>query len=109
MSEKDRCPNGNPDCECDLAHELALTEKIMRMIGGYSQDEHIAPCPFCLRDTMLNVAALLHVEAARLYAERPKKPLADAKRVMKDFSRAASHRLEAIIETTAATNAQNKH
>ncbi len=90
-------------------HEVALTEKIMRMIGGYTQDEHIAPCPLCLRDTMLNVAALLHVETARLYAATPEKPLADATRVMKEFTRVARDRLEAIIETTAATNAQNKH
>ena len=47
------------------------------MIGGYGQDEHIAPCPLCLRDTMLNVAALLHVEAAKLYAARPEEPPAD--------------------------------
>jgi hypothetical protein len=48
MSGQDRCPNGNPDCEFGLTHEVALTEKIMRMIAGYSQDEPYRPVPIVL-------------------------------------------------------------
>ena len=109
MSDEGSCPNGNPDCEFGLMHEVALTEKIMRMIGGYSQDEHIAPCPLCLRDTMLNVAALLHVEAAKLYAARPEEPRADAERLDEAFAKAACERLQAVIQADSARLAGQKH
>jgi hypothetical protein len=109
MSDEGSCPNGNPDCEFGLAHELALAEKIMRMIGGYSQDGHIAPCPRCLRDTMLAVAALLHLEAARLDAAKSGQLPITHERFDEAFAKAARERLQAIIQADSARLAGQKH
>jgi hypothetical protein len=105
MNEKDNCLG----CEFDLTHELALTEKIMRTIAGYNQQEHIEPCPVCTRDTMLAVAALLHLEAARLDPERAGKPRAWGKRLDEVFTKAARKRLKAVIEANVIRIARQKH
>jgi hypothetical protein len=109
MSERDRCPNGSVDCEFDLTHELALTEKIMRAIGRYCQDENIKPCPVCLRDTMLVVAALLHLEAAQLDRQRSGKPRVGGKRIDESFAKAARERLKATMEADVIRAARQKH
>jgi hypothetical protein len=104
MNEKDNCLG----CEFDITHELALTDKIMRTIGGYREDEDINPCPMCLRDTMLAVAALLHLEAARLYPETCK-PHAGSKHLDEAFAKAACDRLQAVIEADVIRVAGQKH
>ncbi len=109
MSNEHSCPNGSLNCEFSDAHELALSGKIMGVIGRFSQDEHIAPCPFCLRDTMLAVAALLHLEGGKIASAQPGKPPIDGKRASKEFTQAARQRLEAVIEADAARIAQSKN
>jgi hypothetical protein len=86
MNKKDNCLG----CEFDLTHELTLTAKIMRVIAGYNQEEHIKPCSVCMRNTMLAVAALLHLEAAKLDPEKAGKPRAWGKSFAEAFVKAAT-------------------
>jgi hypothetical protein len=109
MSDDGSCPNGSQDCHFDLTHEVALTKAIMRVIGRYSEEEHINLCPVCLRDTMLAVAALLHLEAARLDPEKPGKPPVAGKRSEEAFAKAARERLKAVIEADAIRAGRQKH
>jgi hypothetical protein len=99
MSNEASCPSGSPDCEFGDTHEMALTEKIMHMIGRYNDDAAITPCPECLRDTMLSMAALLQLEAARLDSANRGKPLIKGKRFDEQFAEAARDRMQAVIET----------
>ncbi len=66
MSEEDTCPNGRQDCDFAEQHELALAGKILRMIEGYTKANETYPCPKCLRNSMMAIAALLHIEAAKM-------------------------------------------
>ncbi len=51
--------------EASSKPDTALTEKILQLIGSHHQALEIAPAPASLRDTLLAVAALLHLEAAK--------------------------------------------
>ena len=66
MSEEDTCPNGHPDCDFAEKHELALAGKILRIIESYTKDNETYPCPKCLRNSMIAIAALLHLEAEKI-------------------------------------------
>ena len=48
------------------AADSDLVNEIMHLIGRYCATIQIVPCPVELRDTMLAVAALSHLEAARM-------------------------------------------
>jgi hypothetical protein len=43
-----------------------LVNEIMGLIGRYCEANGVVPCPVELRDTMLAVAALAHLEAGKL-------------------------------------------
>jgi len=43
-----------------------LVNEIMRVIWRYCEAIQVVPCPIELRDTMLAVAALSHLEAAKM-------------------------------------------
>jgi hypothetical protein len=105
MNKKDNCLG----CEFDITHELALTANIMRTIAGYNQDEDINPCPVCLRDTMLAVAALLHLEAAKLDPEKPTKSHFAGKSFAEAFIKAARDHLQAVIEADVIRSTSQKH
>jgi hypothetical protein len=64
------CPNGQHECDFEERHELALAGKILRMIEGYTKDHSTYPCPKCLRNSIMAIAALLHLEASKA-AEQP--------------------------------------
>jgi hypothetical protein len=66
MSEEDICPSGHPDCDFGEKHELALAGRILRMIESYTKDNDTYPCPKCLRNSMMAIAALLHLEAEKM-------------------------------------------
>ena len=38
-------------------HELALAGKILRMIESYTKDNETYPCPKCLRNSIIAIAA----------------------------------------------------
>ena len=109
LSDECNCPNDGNNCDFTTAHELALTKEIMGGIGRYRQDEHIDPCPLCLRDTMLAVAALLHLEAVTVARAKSRKTAVGGKRIIEEFTEAASERLEAVIGASPARVARSKH
>ena len=43
-----------------------LVNEIMSLIGRYCESNGVVPCPVELRDTMLAVAALAHLEAGKM-------------------------------------------
>ena len=102
MSEKDRCRNGNPDCGLDDKHELALASEIMRAIESYSEKEDIEICPLCLRDTLLAIAALLQLEAARIDSESTNKRRRRPKNPGTALAKAARNALENVTLAKAA-------
>jgi hypothetical protein len=53
--------------DTSLTYELTLVGKIIATIERYNGNSGIEACPSELRDIMLAVAGLLHLEAARLY------------------------------------------
>ena len=52
---------GVVDCDYSEVHELPLVQRIMRTIEQYNREQQAEPCPACLRDAMLTVAALMHL------------------------------------------------
>ena len=66
MSEQDNCLSGRDECDFAEKHELALAGKILRMIESYTKDHETYPCPKCLRNSIIAIAALLHLEAAKM-------------------------------------------
>jgi hypothetical protein len=109
MSEQDHCLKGGPNCKFGVADELALTEQIMREIKRYSRDKRVEPCPLCLRDTMLAVAALLHLEAANLPGEAEGSQARRDKQMRSKFKEAASRRLNAVVHASLSRTSQSQH
>jgi hypothetical protein len=65
-------------------YDLALAAKVMSLIQQYHEDEDIAPEPVSLRNTMLAVAALLHLESFDYYGEDARKTFAQVARAQLD-------------------------
>ncbi len=61
MSEQGDSTNNGGKSGC--GYDLVLAAKVMSLIQQYHQDKDIAPEPVSLRNTMLAVAALLHIES----------------------------------------------
>jgi hypothetical protein len=101
MSDEVSCLNGSEDCEFGDTHELGLVEQIMRNIALFQQDERINPCPICLRDSMLAVAALLHLEAAKINGGGSGHTTIEKHRVDEAFTEAARRRLNAVAQVVA--------
>ena len=97
MSEEEICPNGEPDCDFAEKHELALAGGILRMIEAYTKSNETYPCPKCLRNSIMAVAALLHIEAAKMDGDEsgqvsPELGFVDA------FADAARERMLSVME-----------
>ena len=71
MSEEETCPNGEISCDFAEKHELALAGGILRMIEAYTKNNETYPCPKCLRNSIMAVAALLHIEAEKMDGNEP--------------------------------------
>jgi hypothetical protein len=106
MKQEGSCANGSKDCDLSDMHELVLIEKIMRMIENYSKDKPIDPCPICLRNTMLAVAALLHLEAGKIDGEGLDQNAAKSTHFHSAFTEAARERLEAVLQIVASDATQ---
>jgi hypothetical protein len=100
MSEEDRRRNGNP--KFDDKHEQALVRELMHAIEDYSKKQDIDICPLCLRDTMLAVAALAHIEAARIDSESRNRPPPRAKKLGDTLAKAARTALQEVSSAKAA-------
>lgn len=94
MTDGEYCPGGGAECDYSEMHELTLVEKVMRTIEQYNREANADPCPACLRNAMLAVAALLHVEAARLCGARPEV-------LEEEFGEAAREKLQAVTQVIA--------
>ncbi|MGO9546410.1 MAG: hypothetical protein ACLPPF_16645 [Rhodomicrobium sp.] len=98
MNAQDRCPSSNTDCEFEDEHELALVLEVMRAIERYNKKEGSKPCPLCLRNTMLAVSALLHLEASSLGAASMRKSHTGDEHLGNAFAEAARERLEEVFQ-----------
>jgi hypothetical protein len=54
---------GRTACNCNTKNDVELVAKMMRAIEQHNESKAITPCPACLRDTMLLIAALAHFES----------------------------------------------
>jgi len=108
MSERNSWPASNEDCEFSSFHELVLTQKILEVIHRFSRDEQICPSPFSLRDTMLAVSALLHLEGVKIASAQIGHSV-NCRQANRRFTQAASERFEAVMEAAAVRAAQRKH
>jgi hypothetical protein len=104
MSTQEGCLYGDSECLFSDLDERTLTERVMDTIGSYMENSGLSACPRCLRDTMLNVAALLHLEGYK--SQDGVTVAADAEA---EFTRAASHRIEAVLEAVRAKGASRKN
>jgi hypothetical protein len=92
------CLIGSGSCDFGDQHELALVRAVMQTIKHYGEREHVEPCPKCLRDALLNVAALLHLEAAKIGVPSFGRSSVEAKGFDHDFAEVARARLEAVAD-----------
>ncbi len=106
MSEWNSSPAGNE--EFSNFHELMLTQKILDVIHRFNRDEQIAPSPLSLRDTMLAVSALLHLEGAKIAAVKIGHSI-NCVQANKAFTQAAGERFDAVLEAASVRAAQRKH
>jgi hypothetical protein len=104
MIKEESCPGGAEDCKYRDKHELMLVEEIMRTIEQYHKSNQADPCPACLRDTMLAVAALLHVQCG---ANSPHASRAECSE--SEFEAAALRRLRDVIEAASSIPNIFKH
>jgi hypothetical protein len=105
MIEEEDCPGGAEDCKYTARHELTLVEEIMRTIEQYHKIKQADPCPVCLRNTLLAVAALLHFQSGR----RGNFPGQAAKQDAAEFGEAALGRLRDVIEAANSIPNSFKH
>ncbi|MFY9642910.1 MAG: hypothetical protein WCD20_01310 [Rhodomicrobium sp.] len=95
MTDGENCPGGVVECDYSEMHELPLVGKVMRTIEKYNQEVNAEPCPSCLRDAMLAVAALLHLEATRLSGANS---LLGRGALEEEFGDAARERFHAVTQ-----------
>ncbi len=96
MIDGESCPGGGVECDYSEMHELPLVGKVMRTIEQYNKEVNADPCPSCLRGAMLAVAALLHLEAARLGGANSL--LSSSGALEEEFGEAARERLHAVTQ-----------
>jgi hypothetical protein len=99
MTYRESCLDGGVECNYSELHELALVEAVVRALEQYNKDQSTDPCPLCLRDAVLAVAALLHMEAVRL--DGASSLLVMPEGVEERFGDAARDKLRGIAEATA--------
>ena len=97
MSGQDGGADGGDNSGAGAEYDLALAEKIMRTIERYIQDEEINPDPLSLRNTMLAVAALLHLQSVEINGDA----------LQETFAEAASGQMEAVMQVAVALQRKN--
>jgi hypothetical protein len=108
MIDQKSCENGSQDCDFDRKHEQLLVGELMQTIERYSKKNKINSCPSCLRDTMLSIAALLHLEAAKAGTAKTGKQR-PGKRLGETFAKAARSQLESVRQTIIFKSSLGKH
>jgi hypothetical protein len=98
MSDRSGCTGL---CDLRARSDYGLVLKIMRTVEHHNRDEHIVPDPRSLRDTMLAVAALLHIEASKMGSANPLAAAGDGKQLREAFAGAACCQLETVADAAA--------
>ena len=84
-------------CDCDAQDDPVLVAKIMGVIEQHHKEKHITACPTCLRNTMLSVAALAHLESAmQLFVSAGRS--SSGQRLTEMFAEVAHERMEAMVD-----------
>jgi hypothetical protein len=97
VTDQDRAPHGGGDGGADNRYDPKLAARILSAIADYNRDHETAPSPGPLRDTMLAVAALLHLDATRAAHAFP-----TYEAVFEAFADGARDQLRAVIEAKSA-------
>jgi hypothetical protein len=98
MSDRSGCTHL---CNLNARSDYGLVLKIMGTVEHHNSDEHIVPDPRSLRDTMLAVAALLHVEAIKMDEANSHVVEKVRERLHEAFGSAACRQLDAVVEAAA--------
>lgn len=101
MSEQDRCPSGSPDCDFAEAHELGLATRLTQMIENYSQVNRTYPCPKCLRNLIIAIAARLHLEAIKIDKKASVQNCSRSTNFAEAFAEAARERMLLVMAAVA--------
>ena len=83
-----------------VTHKLALAQEIMGVIERYNDTNSIPHRPCEIRDTLLSVAGLLHLEHAKIVSGS-----FDSVKLRKTFAEASLVQYDAALETSAAITA----
>jgi hypothetical protein len=98
MREQKKYSNDNLlTCDCDAQEDPVLVAKIMGLIEQHHKEKHITACPICLRNIMLSVAALAHLESVMQLFVSGEIPCL-GQRLTKMFAEVAHDRMEAMVD-----------
>jgi hypothetical protein len=79
--------------DADFApYDPILVKRVMAVIEDYVREKNALPSPAPLRDTMLAVAAVLHIDAVRTGGA------GDYESIVEGFSESARKQVRAVIE-----------
>jgi hypothetical protein len=92
---------GTSQCDLGARSDYDLVLKIMQTVERHNRDEQINPDPRSLRDTMLAVAALLHIEAIKMDCGSRRAAAEDREQFREAFAGAARCQLDAVAEAAA--------
>jgi hypothetical protein len=95
------CDQSGRISDLNARSDCGLVLKIMRTVERFNRDEHINPDPRSLRDTMLAVAALLHIEAIKVDGGNQLAAAGDGEQLRETFASAACRQLDAVVEAAA--------
>ena len=84
-------------CGCDAEDDPVLVAKILALIERHHKEKHITACPTCLRNIMLSVAALAHIESVMQLFVSGEIPCL-GQRMTKMFAEVAHDRMEAMVD-----------
>jgi hypothetical protein len=101
MSERDSCPHELSACNFAEKHELTLARKILQMIENYTKDNRTYPCPKCLRNSIIAIAALLHLEEAKINQKRSGQNGSEGAGFAEAFAEAARERMLTVMDAVA--------
>jgi hypothetical protein len=102
VSDQDWVQDAGGGGDAEHRYDPKLAARILAAIEDYNRENQIVPSPAPLRDTMLAVAALLHLDAAR--ASPAKSVLLADDVVFDGFAEAAREQMRAVTDARSATS-----
>jgi hypothetical protein len=95
------CDQSGSISDLSARDDYRLVLKIMQTVDRHNRDEQIDPDPLSLRDTMLTMAALLHLEAIKMDGGNQLAAAGDGEQLRETFASAACRQLDAVAEASA--------